>query len=75
MQPAGNEQDREPPDGRSQSEAGGFDRGFEGHSRRQARIGLRLTPAERLRWLEQTMEELRPLIGRARLGRPVSPPA
>ena len=50
--------------------AGAFDRGFEGHSRRQARLGLKLTPAERLRWLEQTMEELRGLLGRARQGRP-----
>jgi len=53
--------------------AGEFDRGFEGHSRRQARLGLELTPAERLRWLEQTMEELRGLLGRARQGRPNKP--
>ena len=50
-----------------------FDRGFEGHSHRQARLGLKLTPAERLRWLEQTMEELRGLLGRARQGRPIKP--
>ena len=50
-----------------------FDRSFEGHSRRQARLGLTLTPAERLRWLEQTMEELRGLVGRARQGRPNKP--
>lgn len=56
--------------GRPDEEAG-FDRGFEGHRRRQARLGLRLTPAERLRWLEQTMEELRRLVGRARHGRPL----
>jgi hypothetical protein len=53
--------------------SGEFDRGFEGHSRRQARLGLKLTPAERLRWLEQTMEELRWLLGRARQGRPNKP--
>jgi hypothetical protein len=44
----------------------GFDRGWEGHRRRQARIGLALTPLQRLRWLEQTMDELRRLLGRAR---------
>lgn len=49
-----------------------LDRGFEGHRRRQARLGLALSPAERLRWLEETMEELRGLVGRARCGRPVS---
>ena len=45
---------------------GGFDRGWEGHRRRQARLGLALTPAERLRWLEETMEEMRRIVGRAR---------
>ena len=35
------------------------------------RKGLELTPAERLRWLEDTVEELLPWVGRARLGRPV----
>jgi hypothetical protein len=53
-------------------DASGFDRGFKGHWRRQVRLGLALTPAERLRWLEQTMDELRPLVGRARRGHPVS---
>lgn len=48
-----------------------FDRGFDGHGRRQARTGLLLTPAERLRWLETTMEEMRRLLGRARQGRPI----
>lgn len=47
----------------------GFDRGFEGHRRRQARLGLHLSPAERLRWLEETMDELRRLLGRAGRGR------
>jgi hypothetical protein len=47
----------------------GFDAGFDGHRRRQATMGLRLTPAERLRWLEQTMEELRRIGGRAAGGR------
>jgi hypothetical protein len=57
----------------SQPGSGEFDRGFEGHSRRQARLGLKLTPAERLRWLEQTMDELRGLLRRARQGRPNTP--
>lgn len=57
------------PPGRREDD--GFDRGFDGHARRQARLGLPLTPAERLRWLEQTMEELRRLVGRAREGRRV----
>ena len=48
---------------------GEFDCGFEGHRRRQARLGLQLSPAERLRWLEETMDELRRLLGRARGGR------
>ena len=54
-------------------EGAGFDRGFEGHLRRQATLGLRLTPAERLRWLEQTMDELRRLVGRARGAPPLDP--
>ena len=49
-----------------------FDRGFDGHWRRQVRLGLTLTPAQRLRWLERTMEELRPLVGRARFAKPSS---
>ena len=53
-------------------EPAGFERGFDGHRRRQVRLGLALTPAQRLRWLEQTMEELRPLVGRARLAKPSS---
>ena len=35
----------------------------------QMRIGLSMTPAERLRWLEDTVEELRPWVGLARQGR------
>ncbi len=30
------------------------------------RIGLDMTPAERLRWLEDTVKELRPWVGLAR---------
>jgi len=51
-------------EGRSEVEAG-FDRGWDGHARRQARRGLAMTPAERLRWLEETMEAMRRLQGRA----------
>ncbi len=40
-------------------------RGFDGHRRAQVLMGLRLTPAERLRWLEETMETLRRWQGRA----------
>ncbi len=61
--------ERKHPEGRES--VGGFDAGFEGHRRRQARLGLTLTPVERLRWLEQTMEELRAWVGRARKGRSV----
>lgn len=57
----------------SRTGADEFDRGFEVHSRRQARLGLKLSPAERLRWLEQTMDELRGVLGRARQGRPTKP--
>jgi hypothetical protein len=53
--------------------AGDRDWGFKAHRRRQVRVGLGLSPAERLRWLEESMEEFRKLVGRARQGRPVSP--
>jgi hypothetical protein len=43
-----------------------FPRGFDGHRRAQARMGLRLTPAERLRWLDEAMDTLRRWQGRAR---------
>lgn len=43
-----------------------FPRGYDGHRRAQAGLGLRLTPAERLRWLEETMATLRKWRGRAR---------
>lgn len=35
------------------------------HRREQARRGLELSPAERLRWLETTMAEMKGLLGRA----------
>lgn len=47
--------------------APGFPRGFDAHRREQrARLGAELTPAERLRWLEETMDALRRWQGRAR---------
>jgi hypothetical protein len=46
---------------------------FEANRSLQIRMGLKMTPAERLRWLEETVEELRPWVGRALLGRPVGP--
>jgi hypothetical protein len=45
---------------------GAFPRGFEGHRQAQAGIGLGMTPAERLRWLQETLETLRRWQGRAR---------
>jgi len=47
---------------------------FAGARRQHLRRGLRLTPAERLRWLEETVDEMRRLQGLARLGRPVEGP-
>jgi hypothetical protein len=52
-------------DERSQ-ELGGFDWSHAGNRRRQQRAGLEMTPAERLEWLEQVLDELLPLVGRAR---------
>jgi hypothetical protein len=49
------------------------DRSWEEHAHRQVREGLKLTPAERLRWLETTMESMRRWVGRARTGRPLPP--
>lgn len=42
-----------------------FPRGFGEHRRSQAGMGLRLSPAQRLRWLEETMSVLRRWRGRA----------
>ncbi len=42
-----------------------FSRGFEEHKRAQATMGLRLTPAERLRWLEESKATLARWCGRA----------
>lgn len=51
----------------------GFPRGWEGHRRAQAGIGLGMTPAERLRWLQETLETLRRWQGRARSPSPPGP--
>lgn len=42
------------------------DWGFEEARKAASLEGLRMTPAERLRWLEETMTELQALLGRAR---------
>ncbi len=42
---------------------------FAGTRRHHLRQGLRLTPVERLRWLEETVAEMRQLQGLARKGR------
>ena len=44
---------------------------FEGARRHHLRLGLQMTPVERLRWLEETVEEMRRLQGLARRGRKV----
>jgi hypothetical protein len=53
-------------------EAQSWDWDFEGTRRHHLELGLRMTPAERLRWLEETVEEMRSLQGLARQGRPGS---
>lgn len=47
---------------------------FEGTRRHHIRSGLRLTPMERLRWLEETVDEMRRLQGLARTGRRIQEP-
>jgi hypothetical protein len=42
---------------------------FEGARRHHIRLGLQMTPAERLRWLEETVNEMRQLQGLARKSR------
>ena len=37
--------------------------------RRQIQAGAQMTPAERLSWLEEILDELLPLVGRARVDR------
>jgi hypothetical protein len=47
---------------------------FAGTRRQHILRGLRMTPVERLRWLEETVDEMRRLQGLARLGRPIDDP-
>jgi hypothetical protein len=49
---------------RSEADDGTWD--FEGTWRHHIRQGLRLTPVERLQWLEETVAEMRQLQGLAR---------
>jgi hypothetical protein len=44
---------------------------FEGTRRHHLRLGLQMTPVKRLRWLEETVDEMRRLQGLARKGRTV----
>ncbi len=48
---------------------GSFDWSHVDTRRRQERVGLEMTPAERLLWLEEILDELLPLVGRARAKR------
>lgn len=59
--------------GRDDAARGGFPGGWDGHRRAQAGIGLGMTPAERLRWLQETLETLRRWQGRARSPSPAGP--
>jgi hypothetical protein len=52
-------------DERSSEPTGTFDVGFDGHRRRQAIAGRALTYAQRLEWLEASVEEMRRFLGRA----------
>jgi hypothetical protein len=56
----------EAPEGQGSPDSPLFDGTFEGTRRRQILLGLELEPAERLRWLERTVAELRVLKGRTR---------
>ena len=46
--------------------ATGFGQGYDDVRRRQIRLGLKLTPSERLRWLEHALETFSAWKGRAR---------
>lgn len=45
---------------------------FEGARRFQALLGLKLTPAERLSWLEEAVAEMREICGSVQQGRPIA---
>ena len=50
--------------GKAQGESA--DWGAETERLHQIKVGLAMTPVERLQWLETTLEELRPWVGLAR---------
>lgn len=50
-----------------------FDVGHEAHQRRQIRAGLRMTPGQRLAWLEDKLAEMTRLLGKARTKSPHRP--
>ena len=66
-----NKQPPAPWDEDPEQEALGWD--FEGARRFQAQLGLAMTPAERLQWLEDTVAEMRQLCGLARTAQPPNP--
>lgn len=45
---------------------------FAGTRRHHLELGLRMTPAERLQWLEETVDEMRRLQGLARASQAVA---
>ncbi|MGQ0553407.1 MAG: hypothetical protein ACT4PU_09325 [Planctomycetota bacterium] len=51
----------------------GFDHGWEGHARRQALLGLSVSPAERLRLMEELVTTMRRWVGRAKGLPPAGP--
>ncbi len=53
-----------------EDELSGWD--FAGTRRHHLELGLRMTPAERLQWLEETVAEMRRLQGLARAPRPAA---
>jgi hypothetical protein len=52
----------------------GFDVGYDGHQRRQACLGLALTPTQRLVWLERKLAEMRGLLGKVQKEHPKTEP-
>lgn len=51
---------------RGENSCGDFDWDPKTERLHQIRVGLAMSPAERLRWLETAIAELRPWVGRAR---------
>ncbi len=65
---------REPEDTKNHTASALDSWDFEGTRRHHFEQGLRMTPVERLRWLEETVDEMRRLQGLARLGRKIEDP-